>query len=112
MNCCVNGPVVCTCLLISNVSANVCSPIQGDDLRGEVEAVDDDEGVHAELREIARGAIRRRLDDIFASLVYAVTMGDVDEVQRLLRQGIDIDITNYDARSILHMAVTEGNHKV
>lgn len=54
-------------------------------------------------------ALKRKRDESFAELTFAVAMGYVIEVKRLLRRGADVNGVNYDKRSALHMAAFEGN---
>ncbi|EKX42415.1 hypothetical protein GUITHDRAFT_48639, partial [Guillardia theta CCMP2712] len=38
--------------------------------------------------------------------------GDLEEVRRMLRKGVDINSCNYDGKTIMHMAASEGNYRV
>jgi len=46
------------------------------------------------------------------AMLYAAANGDVKEMDRLQRQGVDLFVKDYDARSCLHLACSEGHHRV
>jgi len=46
------------------------------------------------------------------AMLYAAANGDVKEMDRLQRQGGDLFVKDYDARSSLHLACSEGHHRV
>jgi len=46
------------------------------------------------------------------AMLYAAANGDVKEMERLQRQGVDLFVKDYDARSSLHLACSEGHHRV
>jgi glutaminase len=43
------------------------------------------------------------------SLIWAATYGDLSEIQRLEARGIDLNLSDYDGRTALHLAAAEGN---
>jgi ankyrin repeat protein len=57
-------------------------------------------------------AMKRRQSETFSALSFAATMGEVEEVRKLIRRGVDINGTNYDRRTALHMSAAEGNLRV
>ncbi len=46
------------------------------------------------------------------SLCWAASEGDLFEIQTLLAKGVDINATNYDKRTALHLAAAEGHTKI
>jgi len=46
------------------------------------------------------------------AMLYAAANGDVKEMERLQYQGVDLFVKDYDARSSLHLACSEGHHRV
>ena len=46
------------------------------------------------------------------SLIWAACQGDLDEIKRLVAHGIDINEGDYDKRTAMHLAATEGNIEV
>ena len=64
------------------------------------------------MRGVLRDTMRRRHDEAFQALAWAVTSGDLEEVRRMLRKGVDINTSNYDGKTVLHMAAVEGNYRV
>merc|ERR1719397_1756630 len=46
------------------------------------------------------------------AMLYAAANGDVREMDRLQMQGGDLFAEDYDARSSLHLACSEGHHRV
>ena len=59
---------------------------------------------------------RRRLHelerDLLVDLMWAASEGDVTGVARLLVQGADVDAADYDGRTALHLAASEGRDAV
>ena len=86
------------------------------DLKGE--HLEEDAGEHEEdpdmlkMSEILKYTLRRRHDEAFQALAWAATHGDIEEVRRLLRKGVDINSSNYDGRNVLHLAAVEGNFRM
>jgi len=46
------------------------------------------------------------------NLLWAASAGDLDEVQRLVARGVDLDDADYDGRRALHLAASEGHAAV
>jgi len=46
------------------------------------------------------------------SLIWAACQGDLDEIKRLVAHGIDINEGDYDKRTAMHLAATEGHTEV
>ena len=44
--------------------------------------------------------------------LYAAAEGDLTELQRLLRGGVSPTISDYDGRTLLHLAASEGHLKI
>ena len=83
----------------------------GDDL--DLDGGEDEEDPEAQImRQILRDTVKRRHDEAFQALAWAATSGDLEEVRRMLRKGIGINSSNYDGRTVLHMAAVEGNFRV
>ena len=43
------------------------------------------------------------------SLIWAASQGDIDEIKRLVAYGVDVNAGDYDQRTALHLAASEGN---
>ena len=56
--------------------------------------------------------LKLRSQQRFYSLCSSVSAGDADTVKMLIRQGADLNETDYDKRTVLHMACSEGNYKI
>jgi hypothetical protein len=86
------------------------------DLKGE--HLEEDAGEHEEdpdmlkMSEILKYTLRRRHDEAFQALAWAATHGDIEEVRRMLRKGVAINSSNYDRRTVLHLAAVEGNFRM
>jgi glutaminase len=46
------------------------------------------------------------------SLIWAACQGDIDEIKRLIAHGIDVNEGDYDKRTAMHLAATEGHFEV
>ena len=46
------------------------------------------------------------------SLIYAASLGDIDEIKKLEARGIDLNSADYDGRTALHLAASEGHKEV
>eukprot|EP00960_Hanusia_phi_P042450 755500-Hanusia_phi.AAC.2 len=57
-------------------------------------------------------SLKLRSQQRFHSLCSSVSAGDADTVKMLIRQGADLNETDYDKRTVLHMACAEGNYKI
>jgi len=76
---------------------------KGDDLENETAEDEDDPDAQA-MRQIIKDTVKRRHDEAFQALAWAVTSGDLEEVRRMLRNGVGINACNYDGKTVLHMA--------
>jgi len=47
-----------------------------------------------------------------SALLTAASTGDITQIRRLKAEGLDLSVGDYDARTALHLAATEGQHKV
>jgi len=47
-----------------------------------------------------------------AQLCYAVTVGDANDMRRILSHSVPVNGTDYDGRTALHIAVSENQEKV
>jgi len=45
-------------------------------------------------------------------LIWAATAGDIDEIQRLESLGTDLNTADYDGRTAIHLAASEGRTDV
>lgn len=98
-------------IIVRNLLARFDLDSRGDDAPGYNPNSDEAQEMAA-LRAAVRAAIIRRQDALFSSTVYAVTMGDVEEVVHTLQKGVDVNMTNYDHRTLLHRAASEGSVKM
>jgi ankyrin repeat protein len=83
----------------------------GNDLEQDAGDEEEDPDAHA-MRQILKETVKRRHDEAFQALAWAVTSGDLEEVRRMLRKGVGINASNYDGKTVLHMASVEGNYRV
>jgi glutaminase len=51
------------------------------------------------------------MKDVMA-LCWAAKEGDLDEIQRLVANGIDLDDADYDGRTCIHLAASEGQTEI
>ena len=74
--------------------------------------VDETDTIHELQRDAIVQALKRKNEESFTSLSFAVTHGYMVQVKDLMRRGTDLNQSNYDARSALHMAAFEGNIRI
>ena len=46
------------------------------------------------------------------SLCWAAYQGDLNEIKRLVANGVDLNETDYDGRTCIHLAASEGREEV
>ena len=51
------------------------------------------------------------MKDVMA-LCWAAAQGDLDEIQRMVANGADLDEADYDGRTCIHLAASEGHERV
>jgi len=96
-------------LILKNILASYNLDSHGRDL---IEGQEEEDTSRQLQRESIVLAMKRRDTEAFAALSHAATLGDVEEVRRLIRRGADVNSANYDMRTVLHMACSEGNLRV
>tara|TARA_B100000123_G_C25687660_1_gene409301 strand:- start:517 stop:966 length:450 start_codon:yes stop_codon:yes gene_type:complete len=52
-----------------------------------------------------------KIDNVIA-LIYAASHGDIDEIKKIEAKGIDLNSADYDGRTALHLAASEGQQEV
>lgn len=52
-----------------------------------------------------------KLEDALA-ICWAAAQGDLHELQRLVASGVDLNAADYDGRTGLHLAASEGNYDI
>ena len=56
-----------------------------------------------------QGSLLQRNTDSMGAMKYALQSGDMDRVLALMHEGFDVQTTDYDGRTILHMAAAAGD---
>lgn len=51
-------------------------------------------------------------NDVAVELCWAASYGDIDEIKKLVARGIELNTTDYDKRTALHISAAEGNANV
>ena len=51
------------------------------------------------------------MKDVMA-LCWAASQGDIDEIQRMVANGVDLNEADYDGRTCIHLACSEGYENV
>ena len=46
------------------------------------------------------------------ALCWAASQGDIDELHRLVANGVDLDEADYDGRTCIHLAASEGHENI
>ena len=52
-----------------------------------------------------------KIDNVIG-LIYAASHGDIDEIKKIEAKGIDLNSADYDGRTALHLAASEGQQEV
>ena len=99
---------------LSTISSNLLFDFDLDDEGKPIPGVEDDLSDRDKLDTKARilNAMRERLEQRFLDLCQASRAGDANTVVMLARQGANLNQSDYDGRTAMHLAVKEGNHKV
>jgi len=100
-------------LVSNNILASFNLDKFGNDKSDEKSAEDGEEDPeYLFMRNLIRDTVKRRQEESFLALSYAATAGDLEEVRRMLRKGVSVNSTNYDGKTIMHMAASQGNYRV
>ena len=83
---------------------------EGQAIPGVEENLSDRDKIDTKARIL--NAMRERLEQRFLDLCQASRAGDANTVVMLARQGANLNQSDYDGRTAMHLAVKEGNHKV
>ena len=67
-----------------------------------------------ELKKMLQATLRKRREDSLAAMIDAASLGDIDEIKRILHSeaSLDVNTGDYDGRTMLHLSSAEGNVKV
>ncbi|PAV80316.1 hypothetical protein WR25_21635 [Diploscapter pachys] len=69
--------------------------------------------LHADSKKLDPRRSRSHRDaDMIVNLLFAAKNGDYEMIRRLYMQGTDLEIVDYDGRTALHIAASEGHLKV
>jgi ankyrin repeat protein len=55
---------------------------------------------------------RQRVEELVGNFLFLASKGDVAAIQNLLDQGMLVDEADYDGRTALHLAASEGHASV
>ena len=66
---------------------------------------------NAEKTDPRKKKFESKLDNVI-SLIWAAANGDLDEIQRLEALGVNLDASDYDGRTAIHLAASEGHANV
>jgi ankyrin repeat protein len=98
----------------STICSNLLFDFDLDDEGKPIPGVEDDLTDRDKIDTKTRilNAMRERLEQRFLDLCQASRTGDANTVVMLARQGANLNQSDYDGRTAMHLAVKEGNHKV
>ena len=83
-------------VIVSNILATFGLDTKGQSLPGWTADGREDDEAFALLRQMVVQAVSTQLDALQNQFTYAVNMGEVDTVKNLIRQGVDVNTSNYD----------------
>ena len=84
---------------------------KGDDI-DRITMDDNDDPDAQAIRQVIKDTVKRRQDEEFFALIWAVTSGDIEELRRMLRKGAHaFDASNYDGKTVIHMAAACGDYR-
>jgi len=98
--------------LIRNVAEMYHLDQTGKDLATAEKTVETENETFLSMRMDVRLVLQSRQDSMNTAFTYAATNGDVKLVKELLAKSIEPDVSDYDARSALHLAASEGMAEV
>lgn len=84
--------------------------VEGTPIPGVEDDLSDKDKVETKDRIVQ--AMKHRFQQRFLMLCQAARSGDSETIVMLKRQGANLNQTDYDGRSALHIASREGSHKV
>lgn len=66
----------------------------------------------ARHRRAGQGSLSKRNADSMGAMKYAIQTGNADAVVSLIREGFDVNLSDYDGRTCLHIAASVGDLKL
>ena len=66
---------------------------------------------NSEKKDPRRHKYESKMDNVI-NLIYAASCGDIDEIKRIEAKGVDLNVSDYDGRTALHLAASEGQFEV
>ncbi|GMH51011.1 hypothetical protein TrST_g8567 [Triparma strigata] len=109
-----HGTIISTVLAIFGLN-NVGEDIDkgsSDGMTGMMSVVADDDELFKQIKEDIRTALVKRNEEALGAMIDFASQGEVDEVKKMLAQGLDVNSGDYDSRTTLHLAAAEGNLRV
>ncbi|CAE7436606.1 unnamed protein product, partial [Symbiodinium sp. CCMP2456] len=99
--------------LMQNAAQSMQLTLSGTDAKREyLTDGHDDTELFVQMREAVRSKLLKRTSHMSSAFIRAAADGNIDQVDLLLRKRVQVNTTNCDGRTAMHLAAAEGREQV